>query len=694
MRILPSLAVTIFLVWPIALQAAEPASVDTLIHDLQSEKSEQRIHAAEALGQRGPLAAPAVSALVKALGDKSLEVQHEALLALGHIGPAARDAVPPLVALLKSPAAARLHTGAIDALGSIGRDAMAAVPALFNLLRGEDPQTATSAGLALTHILPNGSDQLSSVIPVLVKSLGSKSVEMRSDAVTALAACGRAALPTLAGLVQAHAANSGLAEQAAAALALMGRAAQPAAPQLTDALKSRDEKVAAQAADALGAIGPESKDAVPQLRSLLSSNSLLIREHSADALGHIGPASVAVVPDLVKALQDNSEEMRRIAAGAIGRIGPAAETAIPALIAALHDESGSVALHAAGALGQIGPKAVPALAAAVKDPQRQHLAVMILADMGPAAKPASKTLAATLAGFEGELSERDHEFAREIVVTLAHIGPDAKEAVPVLMKILTNEKHQVRAGAAWALARIGATEAVPILKKALETDDKSNLHLAAPMALMVLAPGNDEYIRLSVPNLIRLLDHKAGLIRREAAMTLAMIGPKSASAVDKLAVTLSDPDPSIRIAALAALAAIGPAATGALPAIIPNLTAAELPVRYSAIFAIGRIGPSGKQAIPLLEKNLQEHDEFLQTASAWALVHLDPQPERLARQCLGPLIEGLAVPDPRVRNEVVQALAHLGQAAKPARKALEEIANDPNEIIRKSVADALIKIGN
>ena len=698
MRILLSLVVSACLfgqfVWQFPLDAAEPASVDTLIRNLTSEKSDERAHAAAALGELGPLAAPSVTALVKALGDKNLAVQHEALMALGHIGPAARSAVPELVALLKSPEAARLHTGAIDALGAIGRDSMAAVPVLFNLVRGKDPELATSAGLALTRILPHGSDQLTTVIPVLVKSLGSESPEIRNDAVMALGTCGNAAVPALSELVKGHAAKPDLAWQAAAALSMMGPAAKSTVPQLIDALKSRDERVASQAAATLGAIGPEAKEAVAQLRPLVASDSVQIRMHAADALGDIGPAAHAAVPDLAKALKDANEEVRRVAADAIGKIGPAAEAAIPGLIIALHDDSGAVALHAAGALGQIGPKAVPQLTAAVKDPQRQHLAVMILADMGPAAKPAAKMLAATLDGFEGTLSERDHDFAREIVMTLAHIGPDAREAVPTLMKILTNEKHQLRGGAAWALANIGAKEAVPILKRALETNDDSKLHLAAPMALMLLEPGNDEFVRLAVPNLVQLLDHRTGLIRREAANTLAMIGPRAAPAVEKLAATLSNPDPAIRNAALAALAAIGPAATGALPEIIQQLTVAELPVRYSAIFAIGKIGPSARQAIPLLEKNLQEHDLFLQTASAWALVYIDPQHDGRAAQCLGPLTQGLTIPDPRVRNEVVQALAHLGPSAKPARKALQNLTGDPDDVVRKSVAEALLKIGN
>src|SRR5205823_8883567 len=116
--------------------------------------------------------------------------------------------------------------------------------------------------------------------------------------------------------------------------------------------------------------------------------------------------------------------------------------------------------------------------------------------------------------------------------------------------------------------------------------------------------------------------------------------------------------------------------------------------RYTAIFIVGKIGPSAKQAIPLLEKNVQEQDPFLQTASVWTLVQIDPQPAGRAAQCLEPLTRGLAVPDLRVRLEVIQALGQLGPAAKPVRKALEGIANDPDEVVRKAAVDALFKIGN
>jgi HEAT repeat protein len=159
--------------------------------------------------------------------------------------------------------------------------------------------------------------------------------------------------------------------------------------------------------------------------------------------------------------------------------------------------------------------------------------------------------------------------------------------------------------------------------------------------------------------------------------------------VPKLAETLTDPDPAIRSEVLSALAAIGPASAQAVPAILPQLATMELPVRCSASFAVGSIGPTAKEAIPLLEKNVQEQDDFLQMASAWALVRIDPKREGLAAQCLDPLTKALKFPDPRARSEAALSLAMMGRAAQPARTALQELARDPDETVRKSVAEAL-----
>ncbi|MBS0265495.1 MAG: HEAT repeat domain-containing protein [Planctomycetes bacterium] len=674
---------------PSALRAE---TVDALIKGLKSENPEKRIQSAEALKDLGPLAASAVPALIEALHGKDLAVQHEALLVLEKIGPAARRAVGDLVKLLENQEKARLHSGAVDALGAIGRDAAPAIPALQKLLSGKDVHLATAAGVALTHILPPNSDQLVDVVKVLSKSLENSSPEIRNEAIFGLGESGAKGVPVLSKLVQGYEKNPELAWQAAAALSLMGPAAEPAIPDLVAALASKHEAVASQAAMALGAIGPKAKLAVPGLQALLVKGNLAVKEHAASALGNLGPVAAPAVNDLAKLLKDQNEDLRGIAATALGKIGPAAEPAVPALVAALDDERGPVALHAADALGRIGPNSVSHLGKALSDPRRQMLAAMILAEMGASAKSAIPALEEVLTAYDSKKPEGYHDLCREVLLTLARMGAEAKSATPTLLKILSDEKHALRPGAAWALANIGAKEAIPYLNKALETDDGSRLHYVAPIALMLLEPENEEYVRLSVPNLTNALTDGSPAIRREAAMTLARIGPKAAPAVDELAGVLNDRDPALRNAALLALAAIGPDATGAISKIVPLLEDSMYPVRYAAIFALGKIGRTARGALPVLEKNLQDPDSFLQTASAWALLQIDSNAEKRASQVLKPLVNGLSVPDPRVRIQVVKALGILGAAAKPALKDIEKLADDANPEVKKAVAETLKKI--
>jgi len=684
------LALTFSLLAGTACFAADSIDLAPLIRELHSGKSESRARAAATLGKLGPLAAPAVPELVAALADKSIPLQLEALLALEHIGPAARAAVPDLVKILKGENS-KLYGGAIDALGAIGPDSLEAAPVLVDLLKGDDPAVAAAAGLALARILPDGSDELPQVVPILVESLKDKRTTVRNTAVVGLGLCGGAAVPALVTLVKAQATDADSAWQAAAALELIGPAAQPALAALVEALTSQNEKVVVHAEGALGAIGiapgGAAAPAVAQLRKSLARGQVAIRSHAARALGNLGPVAKEAVGDLVKALQDREPNVRREAAQALGKMGPVAKAAVPALAAAMNDVDGSVTMQAAMALGRIGPDAVPQLIQLLRDENLRHLAVMILADLGPAAKPAVETLASM--EFDPDV---DRDFRREILLTLARLGPDARAAVPALLNILGDKEHTLRPGAAWALAKIGAQEAAPLLVEALAKEKNTHLATVAPIALAVLSPDNDGYVSLALPKLTELLGHDSKQIRFEVASAIVAIGPRAKVAVPKLIAGMKEPDPALRSAYLSALAAIGPAAVEAMPVLLAELGDPEMPIRYAAIHAIGRIGAEAKVAVPLLEKNLLERDDMLQIASAWALVQIDPRREGIADQCLAPLTRALQLADPYARNEAVVALGELGPAAAPAVPALKELSSDPDEAVRKSVAAALKKI--
>ena len=634
--------------------SADAPDIETLIRELRAINPDRRAKAAESLGELGPRAMPAVRSLTSALTDPSRKVQLEALLALERIGPEARTAVPDLIAILKG-RAPDLHSGAITALASIGHDAADAVPVLVAVLEGDDEELATSAGLALARILPAESDGLRQVIPVLVKSLKNDEADVRREAVAGLGAAGRVALPALIRLVRNQAADSGSAWQAAAALQVLGPLAEPARAVLVDALQSDDELVVIHAAGALGAIGAAAEPAVADLQKLLKHDRPTIRTHAASALGDLGPTAEEAVGDLASALDDADDGVRREAAEALGKIGPSAREAIPALMRALSDDSGAVTVHAAWALSRIGPDAVPDLLAALKEDKKlRHLIVVVLGDLKEAAAPAAETLAGMLT--EPDL---DEEFGREIMVALARIGPPAKAAVPVLMKILEDKEHPLRAGAAYALAKLGARQAQRLLIQALPREDDPEMRGVAPIALVLLSGDSDALVALALPRLIMLLADDSKLVRHEAATALAHIGPDGADA---------------------------------MPAIMKRLADSDFPVRYSASDAAGKFGAAAQSAVPLLEANLKLRDEFLQVVSAWALVNINPRAPGLAALCVAPLTRGLKASDARVRVQSAEALGMMGSAASGAATALEELARDADKDVCNAAAAALRKI--
>lgn len=668
------------------LMAADKSEIDKLSRDLKADKSSVRAHAAAELARLGPEGAAAVPGLAEALHDESLAVRHEALSALERIGPAAREAVPELKDMLKSKDS-RLYLSAANALGSIGRDANAAAPELADFLSAEDERISVPAAFALARILSVDTEEMKPVIPVLVKALRNKHRQIRDEAIRGLTFVGPNAITELAELVGDHERDPQAAVIAAGVLRGMGPAADRALPALIDAMKSKHDLMVTTAADAVGAIGPAAKDGLTELQRVLASEHPLLRTHAAHNIGRLGVEAAPATGDLDKALRDKDGNVRREAAQALGRIGPPAKAAVPALIAALGDDSQPVVLAAAHALSRLGREAVPALVPLVKDRRLGRWAVVILSEVGPDAAPAVDSLRAALA-------RADEDFTQDIVVALGRIGPEASAAAPELIKIVEDQQHKLRVPAAFALGNIRAAAAAPVLTKVIQEEDEkeSKLPLVAAGALMLIEePQEGAHLKLALPKLIAALADKSAVIRREAAAALRQIGPPAASAAPALIQGLKDPNPAVCVSCLWALTAVAP--EDAAPAIAPQigalLSSPSPQVRYTACYAAGTLGPDANAVVPSLEKNLQDPDQFLQIASAWALMRIRPEKPEIVEECLDPLIRGLSLPDPRVRAEAATSLGLSGPAAQRAIPALTELTHDPEETVRKAATSAL-----
>ncbi len=464
-----------------ALARIGPAAAPALAEALA--KPELRGGAALVLGDLGADAKPAVPALLRALkgvqpGPPALAARSPLLLALARVGP---DAVPPLVEWLRD-ADPELRNSAATALALIGPAARPAVPALIGMLKDAEAANRREAAIALGSIGPGASD---AAVP-LVEFLKSLPAERKAQA-------------RLAGL----------------ALSRIGKAAVPA---LMGGVKGDNATARVECASALGLIGPDAAEAVPALVEALKPGSGLEGE-AADALGRIGPAAKEAVPALLVLLGQPPHPARRQAVRALGALGPDAKDAVPLLARIMSDPSyprgggdGNIEYDCAHALGKIGAPAVPALLPLLRDARAivgRHAALSALTAMGPAAKDAVPTLIELLQseppanpsapgpgpiviGPNGGVSRQlsppaevlravgkpavpalvealkgpDARQREQIILILAAVGPDAREAVPVLAELWKDEKNAaVRAAAEQALRAIDPEELKKLKEK-------------------------------------------------------------------------------------------------------------------------------------------------------------------------------------------------------------------------------------
>jgi HEAT repeat protein len=488
-------------------QSAVPALTEAL-HDVSPVV---RVHAAHALGQMGEAAKPAVLELMKLVGDRDPAVRRQASAALRQLRPGPKVTVP-LFAKLMADADPGVRTRAMNALAEAGEEA---VPFLIAALKNE--KSAYWACLVLRDLGP----QSKAAVPALAKLVTDQHVEVRREAILALAAIGPAAAPASANIV----------------------------PALDDTL------TCAAAVYALGCIGNVSDEAEAKIRKhALDDPDKIVRVASIwataklhfDSKQYLRRATQA----LAKMLKDPEPRVRAAAANALAVLNPGPDITLPVMEEVLRDADEKVVAAALDAIAGLGAPAVPKLVVALKYPRARARVAYILGQMGAAAAPAVDALA-------GLIDDKDPRTQEEALMALAKIGPAAKGAVPALSKALQQRDAAGCYGIVYALGSIGpaAVAAQPALLKVLGSDDDS-IALIGAWALVRIEAGNPECLAKCVPVLIRGLSSAAVPYRLAAAETLAALGPLAKPAVPALKQALKDEDQTVSTAAAAALRAI------------------------------------------------------------------------------------------------------------------------------------------
>jgi HEAT repeat protein len=384
-----------------------------------------------------------------------------------------------------------------------------------------------------------------------------------------------AAYAVLATALQSDNVNGRIA--ASARLMENSLAARRFVPPLAAAINDDSDRVAINAVRALANTGPEAAQGVPALIAALQHKNNSVRSNACDALGQIHAQPSFAVPALVAALKDGDNFVRFQAIGALQRFGSAASPAAVPLRESLEaDTNVNVRWFAASALAAADPEGIvslPALTKAVedKDPHVRRFAAMGLGKLGARAKMATPLL---LVG----LKDKDPGARIAAAEALWLVDGNAEAAVPILTRfVVRSENPHVCRWAIDALGTIGpeSKEAVPALRKLLTEESIRTLGKIGPAAAD------------AAPELVELLGDPDASVAVAAACALWKIS-EHPQAVPTVVKTLSDYDGQY-FEAIVAAGEIGPAAKEARPYLEKALTNPALHVREEAAKALKRI---------------------------------------------------------------------------------------------------------
>lgn len=509
-----------------------------------------------------------------------------ARLALPACGP---KAVPALISFVEDERS-NVQCTAARALANMGEEAEAAIPALTALLKRDQ---CTNPHFYLAAIGK-------AAVPAFIEALGNEDEDIRIGAAIGLGEIGEDAREAVPALIEASTQEgSGFYyEIVAESLGGVGTDAEVVVPAL---IKLYEEKESEDAIDALAEFGPDAKDAIPSI--LRAFTNPRTQYAASRALGNIGKEAV---PAIVTLLESNDAEVRANAAFALILVGKDAETAASALENAVQDEDPRVRARAAVALVQIDPEYAPSVS--------------------------TQLISALEYGFD----DQDRETQIRATLLLEHIGEEAIEAVPALIKIVQEGWFVDAEPVVKAIIALGTIadsgqgvqmgEAVTPLVELLGAERlPDNLQPRAEAALTLGKFGQED--GRVVPALIRASGDLDEEVRVNAQIALGMFGVNPRDVIPELLSQLDNEDVDVRRRAALSLAELGPYA---VPSLLTALESGSPAARISAAYALGNIRFSTREMIEALQAIVLDESNDLElrrvAASSLELLGQDMQP--------------------------------------------------------------------
>ena len=508
------------------------------------------------------------------------------------------------------------------------------VPQLLEILKAEDDDTRLIAVSALIRWRAEPHpDDVKGVLalfddgPFLKKKPDPENYPRRtqgSELIGAfvIAGHGKHLVPVLTSLLRSR--DKELRELAIDGLAWIGRPAVAALPDLRQLARGDDPELAVAAAVAAARIRLDPKEAEP-LVALLKHREPGIRAKATEALGDLRSLAAPYLRVLCPLLKDEDNEVRLRAVRALGEIAPSDPEVVAALIAWAGTPGsgfeGWWQLKSVKGFEAVVPRAVKDLEADSDD--RVSAACLFITRIGPGAQAAVPALVKWLA----RPRQQSDRFQRsDVLRALGAIGPDAREAVPVLLRLLTEAEPKEKREILLCLADIGpgARVAGPDLERLLSAEPDPEFRLLASCAL-VRIHGDAGLYRAIFARTWRSLPGRSVLRSYSNREVFVRIGPVCPELVPTaLDLLRSFDNISDHRDVLEMIARHAPAAKEAIPVLVKLLdgTPWQYP-RVALCEALGAFGPSAKDALPRLRELLDHHSLDVVLAARDAIAKIE-----------------------------------------------------------------------
>jgi HEAT repeat protein len=292
------------------------------------------------LGKAGARAQPFIGNLTLKLSDADVSVRQQAALALGEIGPVAAPALGALLNIVLRGGVAEVRRCAAQAVRKISPDGKDVFRPLTKALKDGQVGGRVRAAALLAEYGP----ACQGLVPELTAALNDPNLAVQRHCATALARLERgAAEPAGPALVEClKRSDPQLVQTALGALANIGGPARAAIPAITDLLDAQPAEVRTAALSALGVIlegttaesvsqEPAVKRAIQKLVSLLEEDA--VYPAARESLVKIGAAAGPQLGALLSLNKKNTApaELRLRAIATLKEMGPNARKQLPAL---------------------------------------------------------------------------------------------------------------------------------------------------------------------------------------------------------------------------------------------------------------------------------------------------------------------------------------------------------------------------